>query len=110
LAADEALGSEIAVRKGERLADAELAIQLVQRWRAEPPAEVSPDIDTIGDVIACGGARARYGVAADRQRRDVVHRRANQARLEVVAVVIAPPVDARAQREGHPRHRHDEIL
>ena len=43
LAADEPLGSEQRIGQGQNRADAELAIQLVQRRRAEARADVAPD-------------------------------------------------------------------
>ena len=50
--ADETLRTELIVGEGQHGADAELPVELVERRRAEAPAEVAPDAEPAGEVVA----------------------------------------------------------
>ena len=51
LAADQTLGAELIVRPRDDRPDRELAIQLVERRRAEPQPEVAPHAHLVGQVV-----------------------------------------------------------
>ena len=58
LAADQTLGTELLVGQRQQRADAELAVELVERRRAEAPADVAPRADLVADGDS---ARQRAG-------------------------------------------------
>jgi hypothetical protein len=101
----EAFGTEIVIGERQRRADAELPIQLVQRRSAEAPADVSPDVESIGEVIASRGARTGDRVASIGSDGTIVDWRTDQAGFEVVALVIPPAIDTRAQCQHELRSR-----
>ena len=69
LATDQPLGPELIVGQRQDGADAELAIQLVERRRAEARAEAAPRRHLVGHVVQRRDARAEHRVVAFGQRR-----------------------------------------
>src|SRR5688572_24588657 len=62
LTAEEPLGAEVLIRERAHETDTELAIELVQRRRAESITDIAPDRHAIGDAIERRDARADNGV------------------------------------------------
>ena len=100
------------VRERQHLADAERAVELFERRRAETLAEAAPHREAIGRAIERGESRADGRVGFVGQRLAMRRRRltCRDHRLEVVGIVVAPAVDAGAQRHLQLRRHFDQIL
>ena len=98
LAAHQAFGAELVVGEREDGADAELAIELVERRGAEARPDAAERRHAVGHAVEHGRAGADGRVARIGQRAIVGGRHSGGRGLEVAAVGVLPVVDASAER------------
>ena len=103
------LGTERRVRERHHRTLREAPVQLVERRRAEPRPDISPDRQPIVNAIQRADPRTAYRVFLIRED-GVADGARRQRRLGVVCVVVAPAVEPGARRHREVRHRHEHVL
>ena len=111
LAAEEPLGAEVLVRERAHETDTELAIELVQRRRAESIPDIAPHRHALGDAIERRDTRADHRVISILERPSIARawKTGRDIVLEDVTVVVLPAVHSRAERQ-HDVVEADHVL
>ena len=102
LAAHQPLRTERRIRERHHRTQREAPVELVERRRAEPRRDISPDRQPLVDAIQRAEPRTDHRVALVGED-GVAHRARRQHRLGVVCVVVPPAVEPRARGHRHVR-------